>query len=474
MKRYSALVRKLVELAAQAGADGADVGEALKSRCFTDTGLVRQVLMNAVCDPRFSLYADIVGPWRREARLALVRLAESLDAVDHLTEEQAYYMLENFLASWFEATFGGAQLLQHPTEGYFGEAIPAYKQLEQTIQMLESIENDLKLSNSAAHHSRDSVSDDDEDVDACSHGGSGGEGEPPQCSTVTPTRQMRWPQCKSKTAIPRHDLDEQLSQVEETFLQRIPYSLVQLARKIGRMGEGQQREAGKFLTAAKSDIMGITTGNDITAVMPGQLALLAQPATHDVFLYNYAAGHLQLFASASQSRGARTHQDGPVVICVDTSGSMRGTPLAVARTLAIATAVIAWRMHRNVIVVKYADTFRYVNLGNSHSRLYELASFLPNDAWGGNDENTMFPWLFSEVLPNFSQFNTADTLCISDFGWAHINSDTQHVIALQKQQGMRFFGLNVFASVGHELPATSAMAVCDSQWVYRDGECRPM
>jgi hypothetical protein len=39
---------------------------------------------------------------------------------------------------------------------------------------------------------------------------------------------------------------------------------------------------------------------------------------------------------------------------------------------------------------------------------------------GGNDENSMFEWLFREILPREEKFRTADILCISDFGWGSI------------------------------------------------------
>ena len=70
MKKYSALIRKLVDATAHAEEIGGDVVDLLKERCFSDTDIVRQTLMNAVCDSRFKLYADVVGYWKAEARNA--------------------------------------------------------------------------------------------------------------------------------------------------------------------------------------------------------------------------------------------------------------------------------------------------------------------------------------------------------------------------------------------------------------------
>ena len=41
MKRYAALIRKLVDATAEADSYGADVAEILKQRCFNETSIVR-------------------------------------------------------------------------------------------------------------------------------------------------------------------------------------------------------------------------------------------------------------------------------------------------------------------------------------------------------------------------------------------------------------------------------------------------
>ena len=105
MKRYTPLIRKLVEATAEAEAAGTDVADVLKNRCFNETCLIRQTLMNAVCDPRFKADADVVGYWKDEARNALEQLAEQLEKINPLTEETAYYMLDQFLNAWLRMTF---------------------------------------------------------------------------------------------------------------------------------------------------------------------------------------------------------------------------------------------------------------------------------------------------------------------------------------------------------------------------------
>jgi uncharacterized protein with von Willebrand factor type A (vWA) domain len=269
-----------------------------------------------------------------------------------------------------------------------------------------------------------------------------------------------------------------IQRLEERFLQKIPQSLIELARRIGRLGENGFHKEGKFLSAGKSDIAGVTVGSDISAVLPSELALLSERQTQDVFYHKYTSRRLQLFASASQSDNPKKHQDGPVIVCVDTSSSMNGEPVMVAKTLAIAIAIIAWRQKRDVIMVKYSDNYDYINLGHNRSRMGELLQFMSIVTSGGNNEDAMFAWLFKEVKPSFPDYKTADILCVSDFGWMPIMSETEEIIKAEKEQGMRFYGLNVVADnpfTQFQLETEQFMTpmdVCDSVWTYENGECK--
>ena len=77
-----------------------------------------------------------------------------------------------------------------------------------------------------------------------------------------------------------------------------------------------------------------------------------------------------------------------------------------------------------------------------------------------------------------SAIATADVLCISDFGWIPLASDTIEIINVQKQQGMRLYGLNIESESSSIINAVtgfssqSPMDVCDSVWTYERGECK--
>ena len=264
---------------------------------------------------------------------------------------------------------------------------------------------------------------------------------------------------------------EQVLKLENQILRHIPSSLKHLARMIGRTG-GFDIQTGKvFSKAAKSDISGITIGDDLNSLLPNEVALLSDQRTQDVFYKNYAEKRLQVFASASSSEKAKERQDGPVIICLDTSGSMHGEPAVVACMLSMAVSIYAMRRKRKVMIIKYSDTYQMETFTKRRSERSKLIDFLKIIGSGGNNENVMFKDLFERILPLEPKFETADILCISDFGWSRLRFDVLDLIQKAKNDGMKFYGLAVgdIAWVGKNY--NESMSLCDSKWMWLGGEC---
>ena len=249
---------------------------------------------------------------------------------------------------------------------------------------------------------------------------------------------------------------------ENRFLRSIPKDLLKLAKLIGRSGSVDFKPSGHFPTAAKSDITGITIGDNLTSLLPSETALLSCPATQPTFYHNYVEKRLQIFASASSGNAPVTHQDGPVIICLDTSGSMCGEKVEIACKLTMAITIIAQRRKRDVLVIKYSDWHFLLKVTKLSSQREDLEKFLSSYQGCGNAENELFRWLFKDILPNEKAFDTADILCITDFGWEPLNDYTIKLIESFKRKGMIFYGLNV---LGFETWSFDSMTtVCDSLW----------
>ena len=259
---------------------------------------------------------------------------------------------------------------------------------------------------------------------------------------------------------------------ENRFLRSIPKDLLKLAKLIGRSGSVDFKLSGHFPTAAKSDITGITIGDNLSSLLPSETALLSCPATQPTFYHNYVEKRLQIFASASSGNAPVTHQDGPVIICLDTSGSMRGEKVEIACNLTMAITIIAQRRKRDVLVVKYSDWHFLLKVTKLSRQREDLEKFLSSYQGCGNAENELFRWLFKDILPNEKAFDTADILCITDFGWEPLNDYTIKLIESFKRKGMIFYGLNV---LGFEKWSFDSMTtVFDSLWKWSSNHLEEM
>ncbi len=75
---------------------------------------------------------------------------------------------------------------------------------------------------------------------------------------------------------------------EAAFLKNIDPSIVQLAELIGRSDSSETEEfKGKFLHSSKSDIVGVTVGNNLNCVMPSEMALLGDRTMENLFYHRY-------------------------------------------------------------------------------------------------------------------------------------------------------------------------------------------
>ncbi|USC50438.1 VWA domain-containing protein [Streptomyces filamentosus] len=94
--------------------------------------------------------------------------------------------------------------------------------------------------------------------------------------------------------------------------------LAEWAELIGRFRQMADGERARKVENAPGELVGVTLGDDLSRLIPSELAHLGLPATRAVFAARYAAGELMLY----DSRGEQSTGRGAVIACVDTSHSM--------------------------------------------------------------------------------------------------------------------------------------------------------
>ncbi|MFZ3565583.1 VWA domain-containing protein [Streptomyces sp. BH097] len=94
--------------------------------------------------------------------------------------------------------------------------------------------------------------------------------------------------------------------------------LAEWAELIGRFRQMAAGERARKVENTTGELVGVTLGDDLSRLVPSELAGLGVPALRAVFAARYAAGELMLY----DSRGERPSGRGAVIACVDTSHSM--------------------------------------------------------------------------------------------------------------------------------------------------------
>ncbi|PVE09942.1 VWA domain-containing protein, partial [Streptomyces scopuliridis] len=97
--------------------------------------------------------------------------------------------------------------------------------------------------------------------------------------------------------------------------------LAQWAELIGRFRQMASGERARKVENTAGELVGVTLGDDLSRVIPSELANLGLPELRAVFAARYAAGELMLY----DSQGEQSTGRGAIIACVDTSHSMYET-----------------------------------------------------------------------------------------------------------------------------------------------------
>ncbi len=194
----------------------------------------------------------------------------------------------------------------------------------------------------------------------------------------------------------------------------------------------------------------IANGNNLQRLLPSETALLSERQTENLFFYKFATQQLQLFANRpkneSQFKIEQTQkkkprmEKGPIIVAVDTSGSMSGKPLEIAYSVLMQLLRLAKKQKRKVFLMTFSVRAKFLDLSFPHNWM-RLDAFLEDRFTGGtNGEEMLFRSI--EMLQSKS-FSMADVLIISDFCFPPPNVPTKKKMLVEHNKGTRFYGLKI-------------------------------
>ena len=265
----------------------------------------------------------------------------------------------------------------------------------------------------------------------------------------------------------------------------------EIVAKMGRVADANGKDrltiaSGvdmKMEHSSGSDIEGITVGDDLNSLLPLELAQYSDEDMEGLFIYKYRTRRLQTFRYKSEmSKPSRklgfTHasRKGPMIVCLDTSASMYGTPERISSTLISLLEETAEDLERDCFLIDFSVSTRAIDLmakrkaerlkrigitmmesaeadavpsvgdGQAHTgrgiRRQPTTTHLPFIG-GGTSAKKMMNQMF-ELLDNDGlHYVNADVLWITDF---LIPDPPQQLLSRfreYKETGTRFYGIRI-------------------------------
>lgn len=227
--------------------------------------------------------------------------------------------------------------------------------------------------------------------------------------------------------------------------------------------------------AYRGQISGLRLSGEITSALPSELAHFQNSATKVYFSQKLAEKKLLSYAYINQEKNYReelkkeetkkaikdTEQKGPVIICVDTSGSMNGTPERVAKTITFALAKKCLDEVRKCYLISFSTKIEIQDLScfSKSNGIGKLINFLRKSFNGGTDAG---PALVKSLeLMKTNEWKNADVLVVSDMIMGDFSETLKADIEAQREKKSKFYSL-VIGTSGNQ----NVIDCFDENWSY--------
>lgn len=123
-------------------------------------------------------------------------------------------------------------------------------------------------------------------------------------------------------------------------------ALAELAGRMKRLAAHKQRSKTDH---ARDEVSDVTMGDDLARLLPSELAKLANEATRPLFYKALAERALLCY----ELKGTEPQSRGPIVVCIDNSGSMSGDSELWSKAVGMALLDIAQRQKRAFALIHF-------------------------------------------------------------------------------------------------------------------------
>ncbi|WP_260391413.1 VWA domain-containing protein [Neisseria meningitidis] len=192
---------------------------------------------------------------------------------------------------------------------------------------------------------------------------------------------------------------------------------------------------------SREEIIGLRLGKDLEYVLPSELALMADEETSILFDLKFLESKLMCFELQGttycdapteiivEQKSQEDEKLGPMILCVDTSGSMVGLPENIAKAMALFLGAKAKSENRSCFVINFSTGIETFEL-TSKTGISNLIAFLRQSFHGGTDAAPALRHALK--MMEQESYQKADLLMISDLMicWHQSKYNEKPVISL--------------------------------------------
>lgn len=175
--------------------------------------------------------------------------------------------------------------------------------------------------------------------------------------------------------------------------------------------------------------IGLTYGNDLSNLVPQELAFLDDPDLEDLFFRRYAESGLLLYDRKRKLIEGR----GPIVCCVDMSGSMRGTPEQNAKAMFLQLTRTAVEQRRKIAYIPFATNAGDPLFVESPRDLVSVITPQRYSKLGGGTDFNKALTAADEVITKQNKYKNADVIFMTD-GYSRVSSHISEAIRKHKSE----------------------------------------
>ena len=230
--------------------------------------------------------------------------------------------------------------------------------------------------------------------------------------------------------------------------------LKRLAALVGRMREHAATLRRKSLERASEEVFSVRLGGDLERLLPPELVALRHPVLRKDFARRLVEGRLLSYAL----RGADERGRGPMIVCLDGSGSMAGDKELWSKAVALTLLEIARRQRRLFRFIGFSspETPLFVRDLNPREhweirmdRVMDVAEYFPG---GGTDFET--PLSAARDCLGAARYRRGDVVLITD-GECQVSPDWQTLFLADKKR-LDFSLYSILIDVGPSATGTLA------------------